>query len=119
MHSIILVAHLILTAFLIGIILLQRSDADGTGLGGGDATKSMLAGRSSGNVLTRTTAILAALFMLTSLGLSLVTAKPNHASLIDRIGEEPAAVAPAATAPATKPEEKANTPVAPVVPKSE
>jgi preprotein translocase subunit SecG len=66
MISVIIVIHLMLVLGLIGVVLLQKSE------GGGlvSSTSGFLTGRGTANVLTRTTALLAAGFFLTSLALS-------------------------------------------------
>jgi preprotein translocase subunit SecG len=66
MLSVIIVIHLMLVIALIGVVMLQKSE------GGGlvSSTSGFLTGRGTANVLTRTTALLAAGFFLTSLALS-------------------------------------------------
>ena len=66
MTSVIIIIHLMLVLALIGVVLLQKSE------GGGlvSSTSGFLTGRGTANVLTRTTAFLAAGFFLTSLTLS-------------------------------------------------
>ena len=70
MTAVILVIHLILALAMIGVVLLQRSEGGGLGIGGGGGGGGMggfLSGSSTKNLLTRTTAILAACFMGTSM----------------------------------------------------
>ena len=66
MISVIIVIHLMLVLALIGVVMLQKSE------GGGlvSSTSGFMTGRGTANVLTRTTALLAAGFFLTSLALS-------------------------------------------------
>ena len=66
MISVIIVIHLMLVVALIGTVMLQKSE------GGGlvSSTSGFMTGRGTANVLTRTTALLAAGFFLTSLALS-------------------------------------------------
>jgi len=68
MQNIIIVIHLIIVVALVGAVLLQRSEGGGLGIGGGSG---FMTARGAANTLTRTTAILAALFFMTSLGLSI------------------------------------------------
>jgi preprotein translocase subunit SecG len=68
---IILVIHLILAIALVGVILLQRSEGGALGIGGGSGG-GLMTGRAAGNLLTRTTAILATSFFITSLVLALL-----------------------------------------------
>lgn len=70
MQTVIIVIHLIVVLGLIGTVLLQRSE--GGGLGSGSTGGSFLSSRGTANVLTRTTAFLAAGFFATSLVLSIL-----------------------------------------------
>lgn len=123
MHTVLLVIHIMVTLALIAVILVQRSDNDGAILGGGG--NSFMTGRSQANLLTRTTSILATVFIITSLLLTKFVAGPGG-SIIDQIATPPAATqttAPTAAgqtpaAPATAPEIPAS-PVTPTVPKPE
>jgi preprotein translocase subunit SecG len=60
--TVLLIIHIFITLAMIGTILLQRSEGGGLGMGGG-ASASMFSARGASNLLTRVTAILAALFM--------------------------------------------------------
>lgn len=71
MANVILVAYLLIVLALIAVILVQRSEGGGLGIGGGTAG-GMMTARGSANLLTRTTAILAALFMATAIGLTIL-----------------------------------------------
>jgi preprotein translocase subunit SecG len=72
MITVILIIHLVLAIALVGVVLLQRSEggALGMGGGGGGGMGGFMTGRSTANLLTRTTAVLAALFIVTSLVLA-------------------------------------------------
>ena len=67
---IILALHLIFAASLVGVVLLQRSEGGGLGIGGGSG--GFMTGRGTANMLTRATAVLAALFFATSISLTLL-----------------------------------------------
>jgi preprotein translocase subunit SecG len=67
MQTVIIVIHLMIVAALIGVVLLQRSEGGGLGIG---SSGGFLSSRGTANVLTRTTAFLAAGFFVTSLFLS-------------------------------------------------
>jgi preprotein translocase subunit SecG len=69
MQHVIIVIHLMLVLALIGVVLLQRSEGGGLGIG---STGGFMTSRGTANVLTRATAILAGLFFLTSLALSIL-----------------------------------------------
>lgn len=60
--TVLLILHIFITLAMIGVILMQRSEGGGLGMGGG-ASSSMFSARGTSNLLTRVTAILAALFM--------------------------------------------------------
>jgi preprotein translocase subunit SecG len=68
MQSVLIVVHLMIIVMLVITVLLQRSEGGALGLGGG----GFLTGRGQANALTRATAILAALYFATSLGLTLL-----------------------------------------------
>jgi preprotein translocase subunit SecG len=105
---IITVIHILITVALIGVILIQRSEGGGLGIGGGGGGMSgFMTGRGTANLLTKATAILAAVFMCTSIALTLLATGGRSTSIMDV-----APAAPAPTAPASPP---ANTaPSAPV-----
>src|SRR3569833_1827977 len=67
MQTVVIVIHLMIVAVMIGAVLLQKSEGGGLGMGGGAGCKSS---RGTANLLSRTTAILAAGFFLTSLFLT-------------------------------------------------
>ena len=72
MSTLLLVSHLLIAIFLVAFILLQRSSGGALdGLGGGNSASSFLTARGTGNFLTKATAILATLFFITSMSLSL------------------------------------------------
>ena len=76
MQTLLIVIHLMVVLVLVGVVLLQRSEGGGLGIGGGSG---FMTARGAANVLTRTTAILAAAFFATSLALSVLA----------RYGEQP------------------------------
>jgi preprotein translocase subunit SecG len=69
MQTILIVIHLLIVLAMVGVILLQRSEGGGLGIGGGSG---FMTARGAANALTRTTAILAIAFFATSLGLSIL-----------------------------------------------
>jgi preprotein translocase subunit SecG len=79
---------LLLALAMIGIVLLQRSEGGGLGIGGGGGggggMAGFLSGRGTASLLTRTTAILAAAFMVTSLSLTMLAGtSTERRSIID------------------------------------
>lgn len=96
MINVVLVVHLLLAIALVGVVLLQKSEGGGLGIGGGGGMSGFMTGRSTANLLTRTTAILAGCFMLTSITLTILAgAGTRQRSIID---ESPAPATPAAPA---------------------
>ena len=76
MQTVLIVIHLMVVLALVGVVLLQRSEGGGLGIGGGSG---FMTARGAANALTRATAILAAAFFATSLALSILA----------RYGEKP------------------------------
>src|ERR1700752_2073002 len=69
MQSVLIIFHLFVVLAMIGVVLLQKSEGGGLGIG---STGGFLSSRGTSNVLTKTTAILAASFFATSLVLSIL-----------------------------------------------
>jgi preprotein translocase subunit SecG len=72
MTTVLLIIHLFVTLALIGVVLIQRSEGGGLGIGSSQGMGSFMSGRGTANLLTRTTAILATVFMALSLTLALM-----------------------------------------------
>jgi preprotein translocase subunit SecG len=72
MTTVLLIIHLFVTLALIGVVLIQRSEGGGLGIGSSQGMGSFMSGRGTANLLTRTTAILATMFMALSLTLALM-----------------------------------------------
>ena len=98
MSNVVLVIHLLLAIALIGVVLLQRSEGGGLGIGGGGGGGGMagfLTGSSTKSLLTRTTAILAACFMVTSMLLTWIEGRSDaRQSILDAPVEAPAEPVP-------------------------
>jgi preprotein translocase subunit SecG len=95
MQTVIIVVHLMLVLALIGVVLLQKSEGGGLVSSGGSG---FLTGRGTANVLTRTTALLAAAFFITSLALSWLASFQRHPASILNTGA-PVQQGPAGSAP--------------------
>jgi preprotein translocase subunit SecG len=94
MQTVIIVIHLMVVASMIGVVLLQKSEGGGLGIG---STGGFMSSRGTANVLTRATAVLAATFFATSLVLSILAGmdrKPR--SIIQNSGGTPAQQTPGA-----------------------
>ena len=114
MITFLLVVHTLIALSLVGVILLQRSEGGGLGIGGGTGG-GMMSARGAANLLSRSTTVLATLFIGTSIVLAVLAAGTNKAKAVDTslvkaaapliAGSAPTpALAPApATAPATAP----------------
>jgi preprotein translocase subunit SecG len=113
----IVLLHILACLFLIGVVLLQQGKSqDLASAFGGGGTQTAFGPRGSANVLSRATTILAGLFMVTSLSLSMV--RPRSGTILDTVKTPAASPAPARSggpAPATTPpaQSAAPTPAAP------
>lgn len=89
MTAVILSLHIILAIALIGVILIQRSEGGGLGIGGGGG---VMTSRGAANLLTRVTTWLGGAFMATSLLLAILAGQTNNTPLITEktIMEKPA-----------------------------
>ena len=100
LQTILISFHLMIVIALVAVVLLQRSEGGALGMGGGGG---FMTGRGQANVLTRATAILAALFFATSLGLTLL-ARYGRANRLDfNAAQRPGASEPAPKLPPTQP----------------
>jgi len=89
METVLIVAHLFIVIALIAVILLQRSEGGALGIGGGGGGGGLMSARGSANLLTRATAILAALFFATSIGLTVLGQLNNESSsILERATEQ-------------------------------
>src|ERR1700749_3905977 len=101
MITVILVVHLMLALALVGVIMVQKSEGGALGMGGGGGMSGFMTGRSAANLLTRTTAILAACFFATSIALALIASHQRaNTSIIDSSGTPATPVQPLGTPPA-------------------
>src|SRR3712207_1047096 len=90
MQTVLIIVHLIIVLGLIGVVLLQRSEGGLGGGGGGGGVSGFMTGRGQANALTRATAILAGLFFVTSIALTVMaTSTRAPRSILD--GAAPAA----------------------------
>jgi len=107
MVTIVLVVHVLIALALIGVILMQRSEGGALGMGGGGSGGGfggIMSGRGTANLLTRSTAVLAAAFIATSIILAiLVGGRGESTSILDQ----------------TAPVEQPSVPATPTVPQSD
>src|SRR6185503_2051320 len=115
MLTVILVIHLMLAIGLTAVILVQKSEGGALGMGGGGMA-GFMTGRSAANLLTRTTAILAACFFATSIALAIIATHQRAPSRLMDTGAptNTAPSGPLAPTPSTAPQLPAqNAPAAP------
>ena len=114
MTAVLLIIHLFVTLALIGVVLIQRSEGGGLGIGGSQGMGAFMSGRGTANLLTRATAVLATVFMALSLTLALLNRGTTGVggSLLGTPPPAETAPAPATPAPAPAPAE----PKGPAVP---
>lgn len=94
MQNVLLAIHIMVALLMVGLILMQRSE--GGGLGTTRTEASLLSTRGSANLLTRATAILAALFFVTSIGLAIIAgANRSGGSIFDAKPTQQPATPPA------------------------
>jgi preprotein translocase subunit SecG len=88
-----LVVFAVVAAALVGVILMQRSEGGGLGMGG--SPSGLMSARGAGDFLTRTTAILATLFIVLAIAMAFVSAKRGAPAGVDETLERAAPAAPA------------------------
>jgi|TARA_B100001971_G_C17963499_1_gene418639 preprotein translocase subunit SecG len=87
MENIILVLNIILAILLVAIILLQKSEGGALGLG--VSQDSFISSRSAGSFLTKATAIIATLFIITSISLTIISKEEySSSSVLEKVEEE-------------------------------
>ena len=87
MENLILILNIILAILLVGVILLQRSEGGALGLG--VSQDSFITSRSAGSFLTKVTAIIATLFIITSILLTIISKEElSSTSVLEKVEEE-------------------------------
>jgi preprotein translocase subunit SecG len=98
-YYLVITLHVIACLFLVAVVLLQQGKSqDLASAFGGGGTQTAFGPRGSANVLSRATTVLAGVFMITSLGLSMM--RPHSSSILDQV---PAAIPSASPAASTSP----------------
>jgi preprotein translocase subunit SecG len=102
-YYIVIVLHVIACLFLIGVVLLQQGKNQdlANAFGGGSGTQAAFGPRGSANVLSKATTILAGVFMVTCLALSML--RPSSSSVLDQAGVGAPAPAASPSAPGASP----------------
>ena len=87
MENLILILNIILAILLVGVILLQRSEGGALGLGA--SQDSFVTSRAAGSFLTKVTAIIATLFIITSILLTIISKEElSSTSVLEKVEEE-------------------------------
>ena len=87
MENFILILNIILAILLIGVILLQRSEGGALGLG--VSQDNFISSRSASSFLTKTTAIIATLFIITSISLTIISKEEfSSTSVLEKVEKE-------------------------------
>ena len=87
MENLIIILNIILAILLVGVILLQRSEGGALGLGA--SQDSFITSRSAGSFLTKVTAIIATLFIITSISLTIISKEEfSSTSVLEKVEEE-------------------------------
>jgi len=116
MTTVLLLIHIMVALALVGVVLLQRSEGGALGIGGGGG---FMTGRSAGNALTKTTAVLAGCFFATSLLLSILAGQHGGPpSILSPASQGGGGLAPLQMPPAPAPAAP-SAPSAPQAPQSQ
>jgi preprotein translocase subunit SecG len=118
LHSVLLIIHFICAFSIVGLVLLQRGKGAEAGAGfGAGASGTVFGARGASTALSRATAILAGLFMLTSLSLTYVGSHKSApaSSILEQLSQQPA-TAPAQSPPAPGVPAAPAAPTAPAAP---
>jgi preprotein translocase subunit SecG len=102
LHTVLMTIHFFTAFSIVGLVLLQRGKGAEAGAGfGAGASGTVFGARGAGTALSRATAILAGIFMLTSLSLTYVGShtKAAPSSVLDRMSQPPPSTAPGGAAP--------------------
>ena len=110
MFTVVVVIHLLLAVALVAVILVQKSEGGALGIGGGGMS-GFMSGRSTANLLTRTTAVLTAGFFGTSIALAMIA---GHGRASVSVIDQPVTTQPAPAAPGSP--AKPQAPAAPAAP---
>jgi preprotein translocase subunit SecG len=91
MFQVLIVIHIMIALALVGVVLVQRSEGGGLGIGGSGGMGNFMTARGTTNLLTRTTGILATAFMVVSLVLAILAGSTRERrSIVDQIPAVPA-----------------------------
>ena len=83
--TVLIVIEIIIAILLVVLILLQNSDNEGLGFGGGGGLGGLMTARGSANFLSRATAIVASLFMIMSVIMTVVASTNNEKKILESL----------------------------------
>jgi preprotein translocase subunit SecG len=87
MENFILTINIVLAVLLVGIILVQKSEGGALGLGA--SQESFISSRSAGSFLTKATAVIATLFIITSISLTIMSKQEfSSSSVLEKVEEK-------------------------------
>lgn len=117
-HTLLLVGHVVVSLAIIGLVLLQKGKGAEAGAAfGSGASGTVFGAKGSANFLSRSTAVMATLFFVSSLSLAYIgSQRPVTRSLLDQPQVQESELLPVAPEPAADP---AGMPVLPEMPASE
>lgn len=112
MQSVLIVIQLFVSMAMIIVVLLQRSEGGALGMGGGGSgLGGLFSARGAADTLTQTTAILAVMFFVTSLALTLLSLNGRPQSILDTTPGGPGQTMPLQRAPLPHAPQGPNVPV--------
>ena len=86
METLVLTIHILMSVALVAVILLQRSEGGGLGIGGGSSGGGFMTARGTANLMTRATTFLAIGFFATTVILAILAGYSNEpASIVDEV----------------------------------
>jgi preprotein translocase subunit SecG len=103
LSTVLLIIYLFVALALIGVVLIQRSEGGGLGIGSSQGMGSFMSGRGTANLLTRTTAILAAIFLALAMVLALLNRGTSGSTTRSILDTTAPASAPAPAPPPSAP----------------
>ncbi len=96
MYDVLIAIHVFVAIALIGVVLIQRSEGGGLGIGSSQGMGAFMSGRGTANLLTRATAVLAGIFMALSLGMALMNRNTSGAGGVSILNTPMPTTTPAA-----------------------
>ena len=108
MHTLVIIIHIIACFLMIGAILLQSGKGAEIGAAFGGSSQTVFGSRGPANFLSKFTVVVAAVFMLTSMGLAILAKEKTFSSTVIDLKKKDASQEVPATAPAKKPDTDAH-----------